>query len=49
MFKFADGYITIVGPDGALHVASEPYPDDWLKAVGYTKGPPPVPPAPAAA
>jgi dipeptidase len=49
MFKFADGYITTVGPDGALHVASEPYPDDWLKAVGYTKGPPPVPPAPAAA
>jgi len=44
MFKYADGYITTVSPTGQLHVATEPYPDEWLKAVGYTKGPPPVPP-----
>lgn len=49
MFKYADGYVTTVSADGALHVGSEPYPDEWLKAVGFADGPPPVPPAPAAA
>ena len=34
MFKYADGYVTTVSA-GALHVGSEPYPDEWLKAVGF--------------
>ena len=47
MFKYADGYTTVVTPDGKLSVTSEPYPDWWLKEVGYGDGPPPVPPATA--
>ena len=45
MFKYADGYITTVTPSGGLSVRGEPYPDWWLKEVGYDQGgPPPVPP-----
>ena len=49
MFKYADGYITTITPEGGLQVSAEAYPDWWLKAVGYTQGPPPVPPEPATA
>ena len=44
MFKYADGYINTLTPNGDLHLASEPYPDWWLKEVGFSDGPPPVPP-----
>lgn len=37
-------YITTISPSGELHVGTEGYPDWWLKEVGYTDGPPPVPP-----
>lgn len=45
MFKYADGYINEVQTDGSVRVTAEPYADWWLKAVGYEKGPPPVPPS----
>ena len=44
MFKYADGYITTLNADGSVNVKAEPYPDWWLREVGYQKGPPPVPP-----
>ena len=34
MFKYADGYINEVTPE-ALTVTTEPYPDWWLKDVGF--------------
>merc|ERR1719231_561739 len=33
MFKYADGYINEVTPQGTLRVTTEPYPDWWLKDV----------------
>jgi hypothetical protein len=36
--------ITEVTAAGGVTVTSEPYPDWWLKEVGYEEGPPPVPP-----
>ena len=44
MFKYSDGFINVVQPDGSFSSSSVPYPDWWLKAVGYEEGPPPVPP-----
>ena len=43
MFRYADGYINEVKPDGTFSVTGVSYPDWWLKAVGYENGPPPVP------
>ena len=46
LFKYADGYITTYDEKtGELSVQAEPYPDWWLKEVGYGDGPPPVPPS----
>ena len=45
MFKYADGYVSTVAPDGSFSSAAINYPDWWLTAVNYTGGPPPVPPA----
>ena len=43
MFKYADGFVNEVMPDTTVKVSTQPYPDWWLKDVGYQNGPPPVP------
>ena len=43
MFKYADGYVSTVAPDGSFSSAAINYPDWWLTAVNYSGGPPPVP------
>lgn len=43
MFKYADGWINEVRPDGSFSSKQVDAPDWWLRAVNYTQGPPPVP------
>lgn len=42
-FKYADGWLNEVKPDGSFESSRTPYPDWWFKAVNYTNGPPPCP------
>uniref|UniRef100_A0A7S0L7U0 Dipeptidase n=1 Tax=Coccolithus braarudii TaxID=221442 RepID=A0A7S0L7U0_9EUKA len=41
-FRYSDGYINEVGSDGVLASKGGSYPDEWLRAVNYTNGPPPI-------
>jgi dipeptidase len=43
VFKYSDGFIySASNPDGSVVRSSPGYSLDWLKAVGYENGPPPV-------